>query len=60
MNKRKKMQDKHFIIIHKDEDRDIFINKLNYPKTVFHVGDNPQPGDIIVDMIENIKDSIGI
>ena len=43
------MQDKHFIIIHKDEDRDIFINKLNYPKTVFHVGDNPQPGDIIVD-----------
>lgn len=43
------MQDKHFIIIHKDEDRDIFINKLNYPKTIFHVGDNPQPGDIVVD-----------
>lgn len=43
------MQDKHFVIIHKDEDRDIFINKLNYPKTIFHVGNDPQPGDIQVD-----------
>jgi hypothetical protein len=43
------MQDKHFIITHKNEDRDIFINKLKYPKTVYHVGDNPQEGDIVKD-----------
>lgn len=41
------MQDKHFLITHYKEDRDIFINKLNYKKTIFHVGDNPQPGDVI-------------
>jgi len=49
INMRQMMQDKHFIIIHKDEDRDIFINKLNYPKTVYHVGNDPKPGDICVD-----------
>jgi len=43
------MQNKHFIIIHNNEDRDIFINKLKYPKTVFHVGNNPEPDDICVD-----------
>ena len=43
------MQDKHFVIVHYKEDRDIFINKLKYPKTVFHVGDNPEPDDIQID-----------
>ena len=40
------MQDKHIVIVHKDEDRDLFINKVTYPKTVYHVGDNPLPGEI--------------
>ena len=39
-------QDKHFVIVHCKEDRDVFINKLKYPKTVYHVGGNPQPGEI--------------
>lgn len=43
------MQDKHVIILHCEEDREVFINKLKFPKTVFHVGNNPQPGDIVVD-----------
>jgi hypothetical protein len=43
------MQNKHVVMLHKNEDRDIFINKLKYPKTVYHVGDNPEPGDIHVD-----------
>jgi hypothetical protein len=42
-------QDKHVIILHCEEDREVFINKLKFPKTVFHVGNNPQPGDIVVD-----------
>jgi hypothetical protein len=42
-------QDKHVIILHSKEDRDVFINKVKFPKTVYHVGDNPQPGDIITD-----------
>jgi hypothetical protein len=40
------MQDKHFVIVHCKEDRDVFINKLKHPKTVFHVGGNPEPGEI--------------
>ena len=40
------MQEKHFIITHKNEDRNIFINKLKYSKTIYHVGNNPQEGDI--------------
>lgn len=40
------MQDKHFVIVHCKEDRDVFINKLKYPKTVYHVGGNPEPGEI--------------
>jgi len=43
------MQDKHFIIIHNDEDRNIFINKLKYPKTIYHVGNNPEPDDVCID-----------
>jgi hypothetical protein len=43
------MQDKHIIIVHHSESRDIFINKVKYPKTVYHVGNNPQPGDIQID-----------
>lgn len=43
------MQNKHFIIIHNDEDRNIFINKLKYPKTIYHVGNNPEPDDICID-----------
>ena len=40
------MQNKHVVVIHKDEDRDLFINKIKYPKTVYHVGDNPEKDDI--------------
>ena len=43
------MQNKHFIIVHKNEDREIFINKLKYPKTIYHVGNNPEPDDICID-----------
>ena len=43
------MQNKHVVLIHKSEDRDVFINKLKYPRTVYHVGDDPQEGDIHVD-----------
>lgn len=46
------MQDKHFLITHYKEDRDIFINKLKYKKTIFHVGDNPQPGDVVKDRLK--------
>ena len=45
------MQEKHFVIIHCKEDRDIFINKCNYPKTVYHVGNDPKPGDIHLDPV---------
>ena len=40
-------QEKHVLILHSTEDRDIFINKVKFPKTVFHVGNDPEPGDII-------------
>lgn len=46
------MQDKHFVIFHGKEDRDILINKLNYSKTVYHIdgiGGESAPGDIVVD-----------
>lgn len=45
-------QDKHVVIVHTREDRDIFINKLKYSKTIYHpdVEDGKaEPGDIIVD-----------
>jgi hypothetical protein len=42
-------QEKHVIILHCKEDRDVFINKIKFPKTVFHVGNNPEPGDIVTD-----------
>lgn len=29
-------QEKHVIILHCKEDRDVFINKIKFPKTVFH------------------------
>jgi len=45
------MQDKHFVIIHCKEDRDIFINKCKYPKTVYHVGNDPQPDDVHLDPV---------
>jgi hypothetical protein len=41
------MQDKHLVIVHFNEDRDKMINKLKYPYTVIHKGNNPQAGDII-------------
>lgn len=40
------MQDKHFVFVHCKEDRDVLINKIKYPKTVYHVGNDPQPGEI--------------
>lgn len=43
------MQDKHIVFLHHSEDRDLFINKVKYPKTIFHVGNNPQEGDIHID-----------
>lgn len=43
------MQDKHILIVHHSEDRDKFINKINIPKTVIHVGNNPQVGDDVRD-----------
>jgi hypothetical protein len=46
------MQDKHFVILHGKENRDILINKLNHSKTVYHiegVGGEAEPGDIVVD-----------
>ena len=46
------MQNKHFLITHKNEDRSIFIDKVKYSKTIFHVGDNPQEGDIIKDPLK--------
>ena len=45
------MQDKHFVIFHGREDRDIFINKVNYSKTIYHIdgiGGESEPGDIVV------------
>jgi hypothetical protein len=45
------MQDKHFVIFHGREDRDIFINKLNYSKTIYHIdgiGGEAEEGDIVV------------
>ena len=41
------MQDKHFVIVHFKEDRDKMINKLKYPYTVIHKGQDPQPGDVV-------------
>lgn len=46
------MQDKHFVIVHTREDRDIFINKLEYSKTIYHPdveGGKAESGDIVVD-----------
>ena len=43
------MQNKHVVIVHSHEDRDIFINKLKYPKTVYHVGNDLQEGEIPMD-----------
>lgn len=43
------MQNKHVVIVHNNEDRDIFINKLKYPKTVYHVGNDLQEGEIPMD-----------
>lgn len=45
------MQDKHFVILHGKENRDILINKLNHSKTVYHIegiGGEAEPEDIIV------------
>ena len=45
------MQDKHFVIFHGKEDRDIFINKINHSKTIYHIdgiGGQAEEGDIVV------------
>ena len=45
------MQDKHFVILHGKEDRNIFINKINYSKTIYHIdgiGGEAEDGDIVV------------
>jgi hypothetical protein len=49
------MQEKHFVIVHCKEDRDVFINKLNHPKTVYHVGGNPEPGDVSISNKQGIE-----
>ena len=47
MNKREKMQDKHVVVFQKNEDREQFINKIEYSKTIYHIGgEHPEPGDI--------------
>jgi hypothetical protein len=46
------MQDKHIVIVHTREDREIFINKVKYSKTVYHAdveGGKAESSDIIVD-----------
>jgi hypothetical protein len=51
------MQDKHVVIFHGTEDRDLFINKVPYSKTIYHIGNiggTPEPGDIIVDNRQSI------
>ena len=41
------MQDKHVVVFQKNEDREKFINKIEYSKTIYHIGgENPEPGDI--------------
>lgn len=41
------MQDKHVVVFHMKEDRSTFVDKIEYSKTVYHIGGkNPQPGDI--------------
>lgn len=43
------MQEKHIVVVHYNEDRNIVINKIKekkYPHTIYHKGNNPQPGDI--------------
>jgi len=45
------MQDKHIVIFRGKEDRDIFINKIKFSKTVYHIdgiGGEPEDGDIVV------------
>lgn len=45
------MQDKHVVIFCGREDRDVFINKIDIPYTVYHISDiggKPEKGDIIV------------
>lgn len=45
------MQEKHIVIIHYNEDRNILINKLKdskYPHTVYHKGNDPQEGDVFL------------
>lgn len=44
------MQDKHVVIIRANEDRDLFINKVKYPKTVYQIEGKgiPEEDDIVV------------
>ena len=45
------MQEKHIVVIHYNEDRNILINKLKdskYSYTVYHKGNDPQPNDIFL------------
>jgi hypothetical protein len=44
------MQDKHVVIFRGSEDRDILINKVKYPKTVYQIEGigEPEEGDIVV------------
>lgn len=44
------MQNKHVVIFRANEDRDLFINKVKYPKTVYQIEGKgkPEEGDIVV------------
>jgi hypothetical protein len=45
------MQDKHFVIFRGKEDRDIFINKIKFSKTIYQIdgiGGEAEEGDIVV------------
>lgn len=45
------MQDKHIVVVHYNEDRNILINKLKdgkYPYTIYHKGNSPESGDVVL------------
>lgn len=45
------MQDKHVVIFHGRENRDLFINKVEYSKTIYHIdgiGGKAESNDIVV------------
>lgn len=50
------MQDKHVVVFRANEDRNVFINKIKYPKTVYQIRDKgtPEKNDIVVDSKQSL------